>query len=181
VTDLVAGWVFELAVWTASNPRVAVPIDLAVVVVLLVADHCLQIVYRISCRDGEAVRAGITHWRRFPKRMWEYASGRDRSTKREAWQQRVRWWTLPIPFRVAKLLGCRAWTGKGEQPGWSRWFITVELKWGRKRAERYESSVIRAAEPWFNTRDNPRTVPRWRPEPRVLTLPWRRGREKVAA
>lgn len=183
MTDLLLDLAADVAVWARGHPRPATAIFAVLLVALIVVDANLQWIYRISTKDGEAVRAGITRFDRLAKRMWEYASGKDKSTRKgEQWNRRVRWWTPPIPYRLAKRLGMFTMTGKGRQLGWSRWFVTVELKWGRGRGETYESSVIRAAEPWFNERDNPRTAPRWRPEPSML--PWRcRGRQraKVAA
>lgn len=149
--------VAELAGWVHDRWRlVAVAVFVAVGLAGWACSN-LTWCYRIATKDGEAVRVGITAFGRYHRRMREYRSGRDSSTRRgERWQENVRWWTPTIPARVARWCGCEARSETGVHPGWSRWFRTVELHRTRTRALAYEDRQIKLVRPRFNFQGKPR-------------------------
>lgn len=156
-------WGADAAGWAHGNPRAALLVVAALAVVKVVLDSNLTWVYRISTKDGEAVRVGITRFGRYRRRMREYRTGKDSSTRKgDAWQRRVRWWTPPVPARLARWLGRCGESETGVWPGWWRHCRTVELHLTRRRALAYEDVQIKAVRPRHNHQGKPRVPVRGR-------------------
>lgn len=149
--------VLELAGWVHDRWRPAVVVMFAAAGLAGWLCSNLTWVYRITTRDGEAVRVGVTAFGRYHRRMREYRRGEDSSTRRgDPWQRRVRWWTPTVPARVARWCGCEARSETGVHLGWSRWCRTVELHRTRARALVYEDRQIKTVRPRFNFQGKPR-------------------------
>jgi hypothetical protein len=149
--------VVDALVWARWHWRPVAVVVAAVVGLTGYACSQLTWVYRLTTKDGEAVRVGIAKFGGYHRRMRDYRKGKDSSTRKgDPWQRRVRWWTPTIPARVARWCGCTASSATGEAHlGWSRWFRTVELHRTRPRAKRYETVQITTIQPRHNHQENP--------------------------
>ena len=157
--------VLDAALWAVDRWREVTVVAAAASVLLVWACSNLTWVYRVTLKDGTAARVGIAAFGRYHRRMREYRSGKDSSTRKgDRWHRQVRWWTPTVPARVARWCGCSARSPEtGEEfPGWSRWFRTVELHRTRARAKAYETVQIVSVMPLHNHQEIPAEVRRRR-------------------
>ncbi len=153
MTDLV-WWLVDVAV---GRPRLATTVAGVAVIVSVVVRQNLCWVYLLTDRrTGECHRVGIAKFGGLHRRHVAYRKGRDSSTRKgDPWHRSVRWWTPPVPARVARWCGRRGVSHTGVWPGWWRGTRTVELHRTRKRAKRRESALIVAVQPAHNYQENP--------------------------
>lgn len=147
---------YWLATEVAAHPRAATVLVLLCVIVGVVVRQNLTWVYFICTKDGTAVRVGIAKFGGLHRRHVAYRKGRDGSTRKgDPWHRRVRWWTPPVPARLARWAGRHGLSHTGLWPGWWRRTRTVELHLTRGRAKRRESALIVSVQPLHNYAENP--------------------------
>lgn len=155
--DTVLWHVLDALLWARDEWRAVAVVVAVVAGAAGWACSNLTWVYRLTTRDGEAVRVGITKFGGYHRRMRDYRKGKDSSTRKgDPWHRRVRWWTPTIPARVARWCGCEAVSETGVHLGWSRWFRTVELHRTRMRALAYEDRQIKHVRPRHNHQGKPK-------------------------